>query len=63
MRNEPLTTVILMRVTNTKAPHYGEVGRVIDVPRDDDDMTWLTLRFKDGDEHRYDRTEVELWMP
>lgn len=63
---EPLPIILLMTVTNPKAPRAGEVGTVVQVLREADgtqEMIWLRLRFADGEERAYDRGELELCLP
>jgi hypothetical protein len=67
MASEPLTAIIHMRVVNPRAPHYGDVGWIVDVLDESDThqaTTWIKLQFEaDGKPEAYEYAEVELVMP
>jgi hypothetical protein len=64
---EKLAGIVMMRVTNPKAPHYGEVGHVVDVLDESDThqaTTWLKLQFAaDEKPIAYEIGELEIVMP
>lgn len=57
---EKLPAIILMRVVNRLAPHYKQVGKIVDISEDGER---IVLEFEGGGRHWYDKNDLELVLP